>query len=758
MDQTRLEALEPRVLLSAFLVDNAADSVDGNYGLGQMALREAIILANANPGADSITFSPLLGGRTITLLHGELGISDDLAIAGLGASSLAISGNSTSRVFSVATGVTASIEGLTITDGEAAAAKGGGIHSAGTLTLTNMVVSGNSAGQAGGGIYSSSSTLTLTMCVVSGNSADDYGGGILSDGVLSLTGSTVSGNSAGNGGGIYTSGVLTLTNSTVSGNTAVYAGGGIFSSSATLALTNSTIAENRGTSAGGGIYNGVGSGAVLISTIVALNPGGDVDGDPVAAGSVKNLIGDPGSAGGLINGVNGNIVGADPQLAPLADNGGPTRTHALLAGSTAIDKGSNPLGLALDQRGAGFPRMAGASTDIGAYEWAPVAEFSLNALAGAAATTATISDDTHFSAVRNADGDIIVFVGGGTVWTALRLRDHTGAPAATGDPIAWTDPNDGLVYLAAPSAGGFLLFRRAEDGSWSFRDLAAETSDTADAPVGTLTYFITRPKTGSPLLYIAGLNGAGEIVAYLQTDASTTTSQAAWALHNISDDLLSQAMTTPAFTRMTSYVTSWNQWTLAGLDASGNVQGVWINVATFTTWRLDNLSSITGADPLTGELDVTLTSWGGIRFAGASAGGKLIASWWNPTRGPGNWKQTDLTDQITGGGPLLTSGKLTAWFVPSTDNINYAGFNSEGDVIRFSWQPRDGARWNADSLTSAVANPQDRPVGAISAHASDAGTVSILGSSTALDVVRLWAFAGSETFKLDNLTSLATRA
>lgn len=752
------EALEQRALLSSYLVDAAADVVDGDYGPGQMALREALTLANSHPGADSVTFDPSLSGRTITLLLGELGIDDDLTITGLGASSLVIDGNNTSRVFSINAGVTASIEGLTITGGEATGARGGGISSAGTLTLTNVVLSGNSADWAGGGIYSSSSTLTLKRSVVSGNSADDYGGGILSDGLLSLTDSTVSGNSAGNGGGIYTSGTLTLTNSTVSGNSAVYAGGGIYSSSATLTLTNATVAENSGASGGGGIYNGVGSGTVLVSTVVALNSGGDVDGDPLGAGSVNNLIGDSGSAGGLIDGGNGNIVGADPQLAPLADNGGPTRTHALLAGSPAIDKGSNPLDLASDQRGNGFPRMVGTSTDIGAWEWTPTGDFSLKAMAGGATQTATISDDTHFSAVRNTDGDVIVFIGSGSVWTAIRLRDYTAAPAATGDPIAWTDPNDGLVYVAAPSSGGFLLFRRAEDGSWSFRDLAAETSSVADVPVGTLTYFITRPKTGSPVIYIAGLSGSGEIVAYLQTGASSANNEAAWSLYNISDDLTSQTMTTPAFTQMTSYVTSWNQWTLAGLDASGNVQGVWVNIATFSTWRVDNLSTITGADPLTGELDVTLTSWGGIRFAGASAAGKLVATWWNPARGPGNWTQTNLTAQVTGGGPSLTSGRLTAWFLPATNNISYAGFNVDGDVVRFFWQPRDGAVWNAANLTSAVANPQNRPAGAISAHASDAGTVSILGSSTGLDVVRLWAFAGTDTFTLDNLTSLAVRA
>ena len=63
-----------------------------------------------------------------------------------------------------------------------------------------------------------------------------------------------------------------------------------------------------------------------------------------------------------------NIVGQNPLLGPLANNGGPTQTHALLSGSPAIDTGSNPLALSFDQRGTGFARTVGAQTDIGAFE------------------------------------------------------------------------------------------------------------------------------------------------------------------------------------------------------------------------------------------------------------------------------------------------------------------------------------------------------------------------------------------------------
>jgi hypothetical protein len=118
------------------------------------------------------------------------------------------------------------------------------------------------------------------------------------------------------------------------------------------------------------------------NTIVAQNmvvPGGsnsDVNGIFVSQG--HNLIGSGGGIG-FVNGVNGDLVGTflnpiDPKLGPLANNGGPTKTHALLAGSPAIDRGDNTGVPATDQRGAGFPRVKDgnfdgtAVVDIGAIE------------------------------------------------------------------------------------------------------------------------------------------------------------------------------------------------------------------------------------------------------------------------------------------------------------------------------------------------------------------------------------------------------
>jgi hypothetical protein len=127
----------------------------------------------------------------------------------------------------------------------------------------------------------------------------------------------------------------------------------VFSGSSVPVLHNTLIAGN---------FNGA-TGTTRDDVFGALNPGGDY-----------NLIGDGTGMTGLSNGVNGNLVGSaaapiDPLLGPLQDNGGPTKTHALLIGSPAIDAGNNAYATDWDQRGEGFPRIVNGIIDIGAFEY-----------------------------------------------------------------------------------------------------------------------------------------------------------------------------------------------------------------------------------------------------------------------------------------------------------------------------------------------------------------------------------------------------
>jgi CSLREA domain-containing protein len=287
---------------------------------------------------------------------------------------------------------------------------GGLVNDGGTLTMTSSTVGGNS----GGGIFQARGTSTLSLSRVVDNSTAGRGGGIfLFHGDMTIRTSTIAHNSAETGGGIANrdgstmrilrstifdntatdagGGIanealgfgrlevdLRLANSTVSGNSAPH-GGGIFNSNhvdeaeASLRLTNSTVAGNSATQDGGGIDLNAGN-LTLVNSLVAANDapsGPDVlQGAEGASLSARfNLIGD-GSGSGITN-TNGNQVGTsgspiDPKIGPLANNGGPTRTRALLAGSPAINAASSADCPAVDQRGVTRPQ--GAGCDIGSYE------------------------------------------------------------------------------------------------------------------------------------------------------------------------------------------------------------------------------------------------------------------------------------------------------------------------------------------------------------------------------------------------------
>jgi hypothetical protein len=351
----RIEALERRELPST--VTTLADSGPGS-------LRDALAVT---PAFGRVDFQPGLAG-TIALTSGSLTIDKSLTLAGPGPKVLTVSGSGVYGfgIFYVPKAVTVTLAGLTLTGGYAYNL-GGAIDNAGTLTVTDCLIRGNAAGGglsagSGGGIYNSG-TLTVDGSTVADNKAGSQqgvggdGGGIDNEGTATVVNSTVYANRAGDDGGSFGIGGV---------------GGGIFSSG-TLTLVNSTVAGNSVSASapvGGG--GGVNGSALLVNTVVAMNTGKkgpDFYGMAVA-GSHHNLVGNGADSGGLVDGENGNQVGTpsrpiNPKLGPLADNGGPTPTLALLPGSPAIAAGGNgALVPNLDQRG--YFRDA-AVKDVGAF-------------------------------------------------------------------------------------------------------------------------------------------------------------------------------------------------------------------------------------------------------------------------------------------------------------------------------------------------------------------------------------------------------
>jgi hypothetical protein len=399
---------------------------------GQCTLRAATQEANALAGPDTIAFALDLPA-SINLSLGPIVITDSVSIEGASnAAELRINGSG-SRVVSIPrSNILVVMRGLTVANGIAAGnEKGGGISATSAdLTLENVVVRDNIAGSSGGGVYSGTGVFRFIDSVALNNIAQGNGGGgglsifgngsvvirsrivdneaarggggvEVSGGLTTITDTTVSGNMTnGGGGGLLTVfgsadvkrstlsnniardsgggialpyGTVDVVNSTISGNKATLGGGGGINpgnngSIGYLTVRNSTIVRNQAVYAGG-ISGGYAPGVIIGNAIVAENiapQGADIFSAFTSLGG--NLVGSHEGGAGFIS--TDLPDGTDPLIGPLAINGGPTQTHALLPGSPAIDAGlnDNAADLTTDQRGEEFPRLNGETVDIGAFE------------------------------------------------------------------------------------------------------------------------------------------------------------------------------------------------------------------------------------------------------------------------------------------------------------------------------------------------------------------------------------------------------
>jgi predicted outer membrane repeat protein len=402
-----------------FTVNSLADPSDP----GHTTLHDALTQAHTTPQpSDKIVFASGLTG-SINLTTNLPYINYSLEIAGPGAGQLAVSGQNARGIFH-AVGLAnpgLQISGLTLRNGNNVAdTRGGAIFLAGgsPAKVSDTVLTGNTA-QKGGAIYSLNGSLdiqrstftantltgtassgaihslgtavTISDSLISGNSGVQ-GAGIHAEGSpafgsLLIQRSTVSGNTAAGGccGGIYsyTTPTTRILDSTVSGNTVTGGPIGAVYSVGPLSIIGSTISGNSAAGAGGGIFASTTNEPTLQDTIVAGNSAGTLGPDVFNGVSAAfSLIGNP--SGATVNDATpGSNLTGDPQLLPLAANGGLTPTMALAATSPAIDKGS-AFDLSTDQRGLPRPfdvpsivnstAAGGDGSDIGAVEYqAPAA-------------------------------------------------------------------------------------------------------------------------------------------------------------------------------------------------------------------------------------------------------------------------------------------------------------------------------------------------------------------------------------------------
>jgi len=507
------------------VVDTATDESDGDFSTGELSLREAIDLANLNPGSDTITFNSLFNSQQTIALASQLPtITDDLTITGPGQTLLTIDAGAGHgyRIFNVDDGdsqseIDVKLSGLTLTGGRTAdgtaggnGENGGAIRSRENLTVENSTITGNATGNGGDGDYSgglggrgggiySAGTLTVTGSTISGNATGNGGnanfnfspadggdgGGIYSIGTLTVSGSTISSNATGDGGaeilgpgmlgnggfggGIRTSGTTTVTGSTISGNQTGFGqfggfGGGIFSYG-TLTVTGSTITGNQ-TSNGNfsdGYGGGINGSATIVSSIVAGNSNGDVEGS-ISSESTNNLI------------------GGDPLLGPLADNGGPTQTHALLPGSPALDAGGGPLhyyrfeGDATDSAGSNNGTNSGAilnsSTDV----------LGSTTAAGFDGINDYVELSNQLDAIGNTSNTVEGWVkvpSNATDRVGVILGNFTSTNSA--DVASWEIHDDGQlrIFWDTPSTTSVSLFGETDlrDDQWHHVAFVRDTND-----------------------------------------------------------------------------------------------------------------------------------------------------------------------------------------------------------------------------------------------------------------------------------------
>ena len=273
-----LETLEGRCLLSTFSVSNFLDSGPGS-------LRDAMMAANGAPGADVIRFAPSARDGTIALTGGQLSITDDLTIAGPGANRLAVSGNDASRVFQISSGAAVSIDGLTVTHGQAVG-QGGGILNAGALTLSHAVLSDNQVvGRAGASL---------------GTVLDAFGAGIFNAGSLTVRHSDFIHNQSIGADGTPTSiGSSALGGAIMSNGTA--------SAPATVTVSYSTFLDNKaiGGAAGAGASR-AGIGGAISNATGTFTVSHSLFHDNQAVGGLDNGV--PGGFGAGSGGAIGNVA------------------------------------------------------------------------------------------------------------------------------------------------------------------------------------------------------------------------------------------------------------------------------------------------------------------------------------------------------------------------------------------------------------------------------------------------------------------
>ncbi|MEM6623817.1 MAG: choice-of-anchor Q domain-containing protein [Pseudomonadota bacterium] len=454
----------PITLVVTTLEDEAFDSSVPNALDGSgLSLREAIEIANRNPGADTITFDASLSGGTIYLSTlTDMDITESLTIDGdldnngtaditIDADSAANADNAASRHFDIHNAASLTVDGLVLRDGDTTAgAQGGGSIRAGSgthLTLTNTTITNNTSGSSGA-LYMQAGpgVLNITGSTITNNTTTGAGAGglYLSTGIFGIIESSLfSGNASTDVGGAgaidTTADLLIISNTTIANNSDAYSAGGIWVgfniNGAGLSLTNTTVAGNF---SGSNPYSGLdatapGTRVSIVNSIISGNSGTTAEQTSTPNTLQSSLIGaDPSQ---IFATTAANALGVTTGV--LADNGGQVQTVALKTDGIAINAADPVLiSVSTDARGTGFARDVGLAPDIGAYE----SQTPVNVL-----TVTTLDDEAYDGGITSAEQ---------TDGSGLSLREAIALANSSNLPTTITfaqDLSGGTLYLSQGS-------------------------------------------------------------------------------------------------------------------------------------------------------------------------------------------------------------------------------------------------------------------------------------------------------------------
>jgi hypothetical protein len=352
------------------------------------ALKNGVALYGGFAGIET-TSADRNPSANVTVLTGDLADDDAGKVNGVTVSASQIHGTNSKTVVTADNSITNTtvLDGFAVTAGNNTdTGDGGGMrNNGGGPVIANCTFAGNKANYNGGGMCNNNifNQFVMTNCTFSGNTAHNNGGGMCNNGIFDqfvMTNCTFSGNTAFNGGGMCNTNIVNpfvaMTNCTFAGNTASN-GGGMYNEASSHTVTNCTFSENTATTAGG-MYNMNASNPIITNCIFWDGSGGEITNNTSTSASAPVLTNCIVKNGNIGTGTSASgTITIDPQLGPLADNGGRTQTCAISAASSAIDggldTGVHAIGMkvitvpATDQRGVSRPQ--GAGVDIGAYEY-----------------------------------------------------------------------------------------------------------------------------------------------------------------------------------------------------------------------------------------------------------------------------------------------------------------------------------------------------------------------------------------------------